>query len=87
MLSATGPDTSVKSVRATLYQPDVDAEFVLESETIQRMLKARITFDGKPVTYSAAVTKLAPGVIHLVALAESVRVRHSARTGIIRGVS
>ena len=31
LLSATGPDTSVKSVRATLYQPDVDAEFVLES--------------------------------------------------------
>ena len=30
LLSATGPDTAVKSVRATLYQPDVDAEFVLE---------------------------------------------------------
>jgi len=70
LLSATGPDTAVKSVRATLYQPDVDAEFVLESDTIERMLKARITFDGKSVTYSAAVTKLAPGVIHLVALAK-----------------
>jgi hypothetical protein len=34
------------------------------------MLKARTAFDGKPVTYSAAVTKLAPGVIHLVALAK-----------------
>ena len=30
LLSATGPDTAVKSVRATLYQPDVEAEFVLE---------------------------------------------------------
>lgn len=70
LLSATGADTAIKSVRATLYQPDVDAEFVLETETIERLLKARITFDGKPVTYSAAVTKLAPGVIHLVALAK-----------------
>ena len=34
------------------------------------MLKARIASDGKPVTYTAAVTKLAPGVIHLVALAK-----------------
>ena len=65
-----GPDTAVKSVRASLYQPDVEAEFVLEGETTERMLKARITFDGKPVTYRAAVTKLAPGVIHLVALAK-----------------
>ena len=70
LLSATGPDTAVKSVRATLYQPDIEAEFVLESERIERMLKARIAFDGKPVTYTAAVTKLAPGVIHLVALAK-----------------
>ena len=70
LLSATGPDTSVKSVRATLYQPDVEAEFVLEADNIERMLKARITYDGKPVTYTAAVTKLAPGVIHLVALAK-----------------
>ena len=70
LLSATGPDTSVKSVRATLYQPDVEAEFVLESENTERMLKARTVYDGKPVTYSAAVTKLAPGVIHLVAVAK-----------------
>ena len=70
MLSATGPDTAAKSVRATLYQPDVEAEFVLESDRMERMLKARITYDGKPVTYSAAMTKLASGVIHLVALAK-----------------
>jgi hypothetical protein len=70
LLSATGPDTAVKSVRATLYQPDIEAEFVLETETIERMIKARIGVDGKPVTYTAAVTKLAPGVIHMVALAK-----------------
>jgi hypothetical protein len=70
LLSATGPDTAVKSVRASLYQPDVDPEFVLEGQSMERMLKARPVFDGKPVTYSAAVTKLAPGVIHLVALAK-----------------
>ncbi len=69
MLSATGPDTAVKSLRATLYQPDVEAEFLLGGDTPQQMLKARIAFDGKLVTYSAAVAKLAPGVIHLVALA------------------
>ena len=69
MLSATGADTAVKSVRATLYQPDVDAEFILEmDETNQRMVKAG--FEGRPVVYSAALAKLAPGVIHLVALAK-----------------
>lgn len=71
MLSATGPDTAVKSVRATLYQPDVEAELVLENgDTFQQMIKAKTAFDGKPVTYSATVVKLAPGVIHLVALAK-----------------
>jgi len=71
MLSATGPDTAGKSVRATLYQPEVEAEFVLEmGDTTERMLRARITFDGKPVVYTAAVAKLALGVIHLVALAK-----------------
>ena len=70
LLSATGPDTAVKSVRATLYQPDVEAEFLLEMDNTVRMLKARITYDGKQVSYIAAVTKLAPGVIHLVALAK-----------------
>jgi hypothetical protein len=71
MLSATGPDTAVKSVRATLYQPDIEAEFLLEEgDTTQQMVKARITFDGKPVVYSAAMVKLAPGVIHMVALAK-----------------
>lgn len=69
LLSATGPDTAVKSLRATLYQPDVEAGFQLGGDTPQEMLKARIAFDGKLVTYNAAVAKLAPGVIHLVALA------------------
>ena len=71
LLSATGPDTAVKSVRATMYQPEVEAEFVLErADTTERMLRARITFDGKPVVYTAAVAKLAHGVIHLVALSK-----------------
>ncbi len=69
LLSATGPDTAVKSARATLYQPDVAAEFILDGDNSQQMVKARATFDGKPVSYHAAVMKLAPGVIHLVALA------------------
>jgi hypothetical protein len=71
MLSATGPDTAVKSVRATLYQPDVDAEFLLETDdSIERMLKARIAQDGRSVSYTAAVAKLVPGAIHLIALAK-----------------
>ncbi|MGO9110064.1 MAG: hypothetical protein ACLP9L_12600 [Thermoguttaceae bacterium] len=69
LLSATGPDTAIKSARATLYQPDIDAEFQLDGDATREMLKARATFDGKAVTYKAAVMKLAPGVIHLVALA------------------
>lgn len=71
MLSATGPDTAVKSVRASLYQPDIEVEFVLEHEdTNQQMVKARSMFDGKPVVYKAALARLAPGVIHLIALAK-----------------
>jgi hypothetical protein len=70
LLSATGPDTAVKSVRATLYQPDIEAGFVLENgDASQQMLKAKLGFDGKPVKYGAATMKLAPGVVHLVALA------------------
>ena len=68
LLSATGPDTAAKSVRATLYQPDVQAEFSLDlGDTTERMVRA--CCDGKPVSYTAAVARLAPGVIHLVALA------------------
>jgi hypothetical protein len=71
MLSATGPDTAVKSVRATLYEPDVEAEFLLDNDNATlRMRKAKMIFDGKPVIYAAALAKLAPGVIHLVALAK-----------------
>lgn len=70
LLSATGPDTAVKSVRATLYQPDVAAEFILDDgDTTPQMIKARATFDGKAVSYNAAIARLASGVIHLVALA------------------
>jgi hypothetical protein len=70
LVSATGPDTAAKAVRATLYQPDVEAEFVLNiGDTTERLVRAHGTFGGKPVSYSAAIGKLAPGVIHLVALA------------------
>jgi hypothetical protein len=72
MLSATGPDTAVKAVRATLYEPEIQAEIDLlgDDETSAKLLKARITQDGKPASYTAAVAKLAPGVVHLVALAK-----------------
>lgn len=71
LLSATGPDTAAKAVRATLYQPDVAAEFALHlAGGTERLVRAHGTFNGKPVGYSAAVAKLAPGVIHLVALAQ-----------------
>jgi hypothetical protein len=70
LLSATGPDTAAKAVRATLYQPDIQAEFVLSGDNGEEMTKARTEFDGKPVSYGAAVAKLAPGVIHLVAVAK-----------------
>jgi len=71
LLSATGPDTAVKSVRASLYQPDVEVEFVLDHGTSsQQMVKARSSFDGKAVVYKAALAKLAPGVVHLIALAK-----------------
>ena len=70
LLSATGPDTAVKSARATLYQPDVRGRVHSERRRHDpQMVKARATFDGKPVSYGAAIVKLAPGVIHLVALA------------------
>lgn len=68
LLSATGPDTAVKSVRATLYQPDVQAQFALDlGDTTERMVRAFC--GGRPASYTAAVAKLAPGVIHLVAVA------------------
>jgi len=70
LLSATGADTAAKSVRATLYQPDIQAEFILDiGDTNERMVRACYGFGGRPVSYSAAVARLAPGVIHLVALA------------------
>lgn len=71
LLSATGPDTAAKAVRAALYQPDVQAEFVVENGSqSEQMLRARMTFGGKAASYRAAVAKLSPGVIHLVAVAK-----------------
>ena len=71
MLSATGPDTAVKAVRAGLYEPDIQVEFDLQGDDVSaKLVKARTTRDGKAVSYNAAVAKLAPGVVHLVALAK-----------------
>jgi len=70
LVSATGPDTAAKALRATLYEPAVQAGFEIHGRTTERMIKARTMFDGKPVGYSAAVFKLTPGVIHLVAVAK-----------------
>ena len=61
---------TTKAVRATLYQPDIQATFSLTTGDTEQMIKARTAFDGKPVTYGAAIAKLAPGVVHLVALAK-----------------
>ena len=45
--------TRPKAVRATLYQPDVEAEFVLElGDATERMVRAHGDFDGKPVSYT-----------------------------------
>ena len=71
LLSATGPDTAAKAVRATLYQPDVQAEFVLHFVgNTERLVRAHGNFNGKPAGYTAAIARLAPGVVHLVALAQ-----------------
>src|SRR5208283_547873 len=69
VLSAAGPDTAVKAIRALLYQPDLECEFMLESDEGTTRL-ARATFDGAPVKYDAKVAKLAPGAVHIVALAK-----------------
>ena len=70
LFSATGPDTAAKSVRATLYEPDVRGPVSLDWPNDPRRCSRQADFDGKPVTYNAAVAKLAPGAIHLVALAK-----------------
>ena len=77
LLSATGADTATKAARAVLYQPDIAAEFRFEfpddngdsnNSVIRRLAKAQ--YDGKQVAYQASVAKLAPGAIHLVAVAK-----------------
>jgi hypothetical protein len=69
LLSAVGPDTAAKAIRAILHVNEIEAEFRLErGEQIERM--ARATYDGKPVGYTAALARLAPGAVHLVALAK-----------------
>jgi hypothetical protein len=69
LLSAVGPDTSVKAVRALLYSPDIAARFEFEEpDSIKRLVRS--TVDGKPVGYAASVAKLAPGAVHMVAIAK-----------------
>jgi hypothetical protein len=69
LLSATGPDTAAKSLRATLYQPELAVEFRLSGLDAGCVDMCRACLNDKPVLYSAALAKLAPGVIHLVAAA------------------
>ena len=69
LLSATGPDTAAKAIRAILHVSEIEAEFRLEGEnTINCMNRA--AYDGNPVGYTAALARLAPGAIHLVAMAK-----------------
>lgn len=68
LLSAVGPDTAAKAVRAILHSPDIAADIRLEEDYTVRHL-TRATVDRKPVGYTAATSKLAPGAVHLVALA------------------
>jgi hypothetical protein len=69
LLSATGSDTAAKAVRAVLHVSEIEAEFRLErGERIERM--ARAHYDGKPTGYTASLARLAPGAIHIVALAK-----------------
>ena len=71
LLSIAGPDTAVKALRATLYQADIDATFTLcRDDTCNEIVRARSVFDGKAVGYNAVIAKLAPGVVHMVALAK-----------------
>jgi hypothetical protein len=67
LLSAVGPDTAVKGIRATLYSPDIAAEFTLEGDSTERLTRA--AFADKPVAWQASVAKLASGAVHLVAVA------------------
>ena len=69
LLSATGADTAAKATRALLYSSDLDCEFKLEIDgSIEHLARAR--YDEKPVSYSCAVARLAPGAVHLVAIAK-----------------
>ena len=68
MLSCTGADTAVKAARSLLYMPDVECGFTLELESPIHLSRAQ--YESKPVAYQCAVSKLAPGAIHLVGIAK-----------------
>jgi hypothetical protein len=69
MLSATGADTAAKAVRAILYAPEVEAGFLFDGEDVSaRVAKASGGGEGR-TAYKVVLARLAPGVVHLVALA------------------
>jgi hypothetical protein len=69
LLSAVGPDTAAKAIRAILHVTEIEAEFRLEDDE-RIVCMARASYDGKPVGYQAALARLAPGAVHLAALAK-----------------
>jgi len=64
-LSAIGPDTAVKAVRAILYCPQVKCEFRVQEE----LGEPRKDMERHPSGYHVFTARLAPGAIHLVAIA------------------
>ena len=69
LLSATGPDTAIKAIRATLLCPEVEATIRLfRPEANVEMAKA--VFNQKPVGYEVRVARLTKGAVHLVAVAK-----------------
>jgi hypothetical protein len=71
LLSATGPDTAVKATRAILHVPEIAAEFLVEHPDNGKTRRlSRVHLLGKPIGYTVSVARLAPGAIHLVALAK-----------------
>ena len=73
LLSATASDTAIKATRACLYMPDISATFRLEgTDNCESISLSKAKIGGTNVKYTASVSKLAPGAIHLVAVARDV---------------
>jgi len=71
-LSATGPDTAIKAIRAILYADTACCMTLASPDSTNhwpyRIAKAQIA--GDQVKYTASVAKLDKGVVHLVAIAK-----------------